>query len=272
MGENRHIGILGTIITIVILILLILLTNVDTSKMSYLKSLGDKISRPFQTGFTNLKNKVTGNDTFFSTMSELKEENKKLKKENQELSENLREYEVIKAENESLKEKMNLTEKYAAYDTISADVINKDISNYGSNLVLNVGTKDGIEEKMTVISDQGLVGYIVKANKETSTVKVITDPASSVSCNISTTNESVLCKGTLENNQTLRVTYIPMDADLIVGDSVETSGVGQIYAKGIHIGIIKEIITTTNSTDRYAIVETAVDFSKLSTVLVITNK
>ena len=35
MGENRHIGILGTIITVIILILLILLTNVDTSKMSY---------------------------------------------------------------------------------------------------------------------------------------------------------------------------------------------------------------------------------------------
>ena len=40
---------------------------------------------------------------------------------------------------------------------------------------------------------------------------------------------------------------------------------------GIHIGTIKEIITTTNATDRYAIVETAVDFSKLNTVLVITG-
>ncbi len=271
MGENRHIGILGTIITVIILILLILLTNVDTSKMSYFKSLGDKISRPIQVGFTNLKNKISGNDTFFATMDELKEENKSLKEKNEELSENMREYEVIKAENELLKEKMNLTEKYSAYQTVSADVINKDISNYGSNLVLNVGSNDGIKEKMTVISDQGLVGYILKVSKDTSTVRVITDPASRVSCNISTTNESVMCQGTLDNDQTLRVTYIPLDADVIVGDSVETSGVGQIYARGIHIGIIKEIITTTNQTDRYAIVETAVDFSKLNTVLVITS-
>jgi len=271
MGENRHIGLLGTIITIVILILLILLTNVDTSKMSYFKSLGDKLSRPIQTAFTNIKNKVSGNDNYFATMDELKNENEKLKKENQELSTSLREYEVIKAENELLKEKMNLTEKYSAYKTVSADVINKDISNYGSNLVLNAGEDDGIKEKMTVISDQGLVGYIVKTSKNTSTVKVITDPASTVSCNISTTDESVICKGTLENNQTLRVTYIPIDADLIVGDSVETSGVGQIYARGIHIGTIKEIITTTNAVDRYAIVETAVDFSKLKTVLIITD-
>ena len=52
---------------------------------------------------------------------------------------------------------MNLTEKYASYSTISADVINKDISNYGSNLVLNVGTNDGVKKGMTVIADQGLV-------------------------------------------------------------------------------------------------------------------
>ena len=269
MGENRHIGVLGTVITVIILILLILLTNVDTSKMSYLKSLGDKITRPVQIGFTTLKNKIAGNDKFFMTMDELRKENENLKEENEKLSETLREHEIIKAENESLKEKINLTEKYSAYDTVSADVINKDVSNYGSNLVLNAGSKDGIKKKMTVISDQGLVGYILKVSKDTSTVKVITDPASMVSCNISTTDESVICKGTLDNDQSLRVTYIPLDADIIVGDSVETSGVGQIYAKGIHIGIIKEIITTTNSTDRYAIVEPAVDFSKLNTVLII---
>lgn len=231
MGENRHIGVLGTIITIVILVLLILLTNVDTSKMSYLSSLGDKISRPIQITFLNLKNKISGNDNYFKKMDELKKENEELKKENEDILNDLREYEIIKAENQSLKEKMNLTEKYAAYSTISADVINRDISNYGSNLTLNVGTDDGIKEKMTVISDKGLVGYIVRTSKKTSIVKVITDPSSTVSCNISTTDESVICKGTLENSQYLRVTYIPIDTDLIVGDSVETSGVGQIFAK-----------------------------------------
>ena len=136
---------------------------------------------------------------------------------------------------------------------------------------MGVGTDDGVKKGMTVIADQGLVGYIISSDKKTSKVKVITDPASTVSCNISTTNESVICKGTLNNTQELRVTYIPMNADLIVGDSVETSGVGGVYVRGIHIGTITEIITTTNITDRYAIVETAVDFSKLKTVLVIKN-
>ncbi len=65
--------------------------------------------------------------------------------------------------------------------------------------------------------------------------------------------------------------YIPTDADLVLEDSIETSGIGGIYPKGILIGKIKEIIEAKNITDRYAIVETAVDFSKLETVLVITK-
>lgn len=65
--------------------------------------------------------------------------------------------------------------------------------------------------------------------------------------------------------------YIPTDADLVIGDAIETSGMGGIYPKGILIGEITEIISTKNITQRYAIVETSVDFSKLETVLVITQ-
>ena len=35
--------------------------------------------------------------------------------------------------------------------------------------------------------------------------------------------------------------YIPTDADLVLEDTIETSGLGGIYPKGIQIGKIKEI-------------------------------
>ena len=73
------------------------------------------------------------------------------------------------------------------------------------------------------------------------------------------------------SNNTLKLMYIPTDADLIIGDTIETSGIGGIYPKGILVGKISEIIQTKNITERYAIIETAVDFSKLETVLVITQ-
>ena len=59
---------------------------------------------------------------------------------------------------------------------------------------------------------------------------------------------------------------------MIQGDNVTTSGIGEIYPQGIHIGTIKEIITTSNIIDRYAIVEPAVDFATVTNVLVVKNK
>ena len=203
------------------------------------------------------------------TMETIIQENEELKKKNSELETVLREFEMLKAENTTLQEYMNLTDKYSSYQTIPAYVINRDVSNFSSTLVLNVGTQDGIRENMTVIADKGLVGHVISVSEKTCKVQVIIDSASTVSSSISTTNESIICKGTLENDQILRASYIPTGAELIQGDSVYTSGIGGIYPKGIIIGTVKEIITTSNITDRYAIVEPSVDFSKIDTVLII---
>ena len=73
------------------------------------------------------------------------------------------------------------------------------------------------------------------------------------------------------SNKILKLIYIPTDADLVIGDTIQTSGMGGIYPKGIKIGKITELSDSKNITQRYAIVETAVDFSKLETVLIITQ-
>ena len=73
---------------------------------------------PIQNGLTYLKNKINGNSTFFTDISNLKEENKQLKDKNAQLEQSLRELENIKTENETLKEYLNLTEKYGEYKTI----------------------------------------------------------------------------------------------------------------------------------------------------------
>ena len=69
----------------------------------------------------------------------------------------------------------------------------------------------------------------------------------------------------------MKAVYIPTDASIAQGDTVETSGLGGIYPKGIYIGKVSKVVNTTNLNDRYAIVETAVNFNKLETVLIITN-
>ena len=271
MYKNKKAEIAGIVITIVILILIVIFSNTD-SEISFLDNAASKLVMPVQNGLTYLKNKISGNSTFFTDINNLKQENEELSKRNSELEQSLRELESIKSENETLKEYLGLTEKYGEYSTVPAYIINKDISNYSKTVVINVGSDDGIKENMTVIADQGLVGHVISVTSDTAKVRTIIDTSSSVSCLLSTTDESIVCKGTLEEESALRAMYIPDDDGIIQGDSIETSGLGGIYPKGIHVGSIKRVVNTQNATDRYAIVETAVDFDKLDTVLVITNQ
>ena len=270
MYKNKKAEIAGIVITIIILILIVVFSNAD-SETSFLENAASKLVMPIQNGLTYLKNGISGNSTFFTDINNLKQENEELKQKNSELEQSLRELENIKSENETLKEYLDLTEKYGEYKTVPAYIINKDISNYSNTIVINVGTDDGIQENMTVIADQGLVGHVISVTNNTAKVRTIVDTSSSVSCSLSTTDESIVCKGTLEEESALKAMYIPDDDGIIQGDSVETSGLGGIYPKGIHVGSIKRVVNTQNATDRYAIVETAVDFDKLDTVLVITN-
>ena len=267
---NKKAEIAGIAITIIILILIVIFSN-TSSDTSFFENAASKLVMPIQNGLTYLKNRISGNSTFFTDINNLKEENEELKQKNSELEQSVRELENIKSENETLKEYLDLTEKYGEYKTIPAYIINKDISNYSKTIVINVGSDDGIEENMTVIADQGLVGHVISVTSDTAKVRTIVDTSSSVSCTLSTTEESIVCKGTLEEDSTLRAMYIPSDEGIIQGDSVVTSGLGGIYPKGIHVGSIERVVNTQNSTDRYAIVKAAVDFEKLDTVLVITN-
>ena len=268
MHKNKRSGLFGIIVTIVILVLIVIFSNREANT-SFFENIANKLVMPMQNGLTYLKNKVSGNSTFFTDINNLKNENQELKDENSKLEQSLRELETIKTENETLKEYLGLTEKYGEYKTVPAYIIDKDISNYSKTIVINIGKNDGIEEKMTVIADEGLVGHVISVTDTTAKVRTIIDTSSSISCLMTTNKDSIVCKGTLDSKSELKAMYIPTDANLIQGDSVETSGLGGIYPKGIHVGTIKKIVSTKNITDRYAVVKTAVDFSKLNTVLVI---
>jgi len=271
MYKKKRYGIVGIIITIIILIILFTLTNTENSNLSYIENLANKLVMPIQNGMTYLKNKINGNSSFFVNVDTLKLENQELHQKNNEYEEKLRELESIKAENETLKQYLNLTKRYSDYKTVPANVINRDISNYSKTIVINVGSKDGIRENMTVIAAEGLVGHVIAVTNDTAKVQTIIDSSSSTSCLLSTSRDSIVCKGVLNDKKNIKAMYIATDATVAQGDTIETSGLGGIYPKGIYVGTISKIENSTDLSNRYALVELGVNFDKLETVLVVTN-
>ena len=242
MEREKKNGIIGVIITTIILILLVIFTNTDSENISIIENIATTVVSPIENGLTYLKNKLKNNDKFFENINELKKENEELKQRNSELEQTLREFEIIKNENDQLKQQLNLAEKYGQFTTVPGTIISRDISNYSKTIVINVGSDNGIKENMTVIADEGLVGYVISVTSKTAKIQTIIDSASATSCLASSTRDSMICKGSVEKKSILKATLIATDANLIQGDSVETSGLGGIYLKGIHVGKIKKVV------------------------------
>ena len=267
MNKKRN-EIIGVVITIIILILLVFLSNLQMEKFSHIENAFSKIIMPIQSGFTYLKNKLQGNEQYFANLETLKKENNDLKQKNSQLEESIRQLEIIQSENKTLKEYLSLSEQYKEYQTVPGYIINKDTSNYSKVFVINIGTNSGIQKNMTVIASEGLVGHVISVTETTAKVQTLIDSSNVVSASLENSRDNVICRGMLENNQ-LKATYISTTATLIKGEKLYTSGMGGIYPKGIYIGTVNKIVETKNITDRYCIIDAAVDFENLETVLVI---
>ena len=89
MYKNKKSGIIGIIVTIVILIVIVFLSNVEVGQLSDAQNVFTSLIMPVQNGLTYLKNKLSGNDSFFTDINRLQEENEELKQKNKELEESL---------------------------------------------------------------------------------------------------------------------------------------------------------------------------------------
>lgn len=269
MYKNKKSGFVGSIITIIILLILVFTTSININNFSGIENIFGKIVTPIQNGLVYLKNNVSKNNSFFESVDTLKEENQKLKQENNELQSKLEELQILKSENAVLREFANLSEQYSEYETVPAYVISKNISNLSEVFIINVGKTSGVYANMAVMGKDGLIGHVISSTDTTAKVQPIIDTASSVSGLLTSSRKNVIAKGQLNSSKNLRIDIVQTDTELIVGDTVETSGLGGIYPKGIKIGTIKEIMETKNVTEKYAILETTVDFENLEYVLVI---
>ena len=78
MYRSKKNGLLGILITVVVLILIVIFSNRETNT-SFFENVANKLVMPVQNGLTYLKNKISGNSTFFTDINNLKTENKNLK-------------------------------------------------------------------------------------------------------------------------------------------------------------------------------------------------
>lgn len=151
----------------------------------------------------------------------------------------------------------------------AAAVIGHDPSPFLRYVVINRGTNDGIRRGMPVVTNQGLVGRVDAVISDAARVQLITDPASTVNVHLKNADTDAILLGSVTGDLTLDM--ISQDADVEAGDLILTSGLGGGYPPDLIVGQVISTRKLDFELFQKATVQPAVDFTRLSIVLVITN-
>lgn len=123
------------------------------------------------------------------------------------------------------------------YSLIAADVISKLTSKIEGNFIVNAGKDEGVEIGMPVIDEVGLVGIVIDAADNFSSVRTLEN----VKLNVAVTNQRSNINGILSwNGQRHVIKNIPTTYDMKVGDRIETSSFSTILPPSIPVGVIEE--------------------------------
>ena len=162
--------------------------------------------------------------------------NEQLAKENEQLKTKLINLSGYKYENERLKELLNYTEKLK-YKYISAKVVGNTSGPFYSSIIIDAGLKHNVKKGQAVVNESGLIGRIIEVGEKSSRVLLLTDINSNIPVITSRSREPAIMSG--NNNDTPRLLYLPNEAKTNEMEIVMTSGDGDVYPYGLHVGVVK---------------------------------
>ena len=277
-NKNRKRKAIIFITTILFLISLIVTSNDN----NLIISLGGNIIGTITTPITKVvyvtSSKIIDGIEFIFGSANMRKENARLNAENIALREQVANMEKVINSSDYLELEYELI-KNSDKKLLKSYIVGLDTSNIYDRFTIDKGKVQGVKVNDTVVQGvigqnntviKGLIGTVTEVGPNYSKVTSITDASTGVSFRNSRTGEIGVVSG--GKNNIIEGYMYNTGADIAVGDSVYTSGLGGIYPPEIYIGKIKEIMTDDNKFKIKVIIESPVDFRNIYRVLIITNE
>ena len=260
---------------IVLLLLSVVLLSFSSGKQRFKPAeWGFQIISVIQQGFASVEGFISGT---INSVSELRE----LQKAYDEIQERVKEYEglekdlrLLQSENQRLFQELGFS-RTLNHSFIPAEVIAKDPVNYFSAIIINKGSRDGVEKNMPVVAFnkglQGLVGRIIEVGPFSSKIQPIYDDLSFVAARLQSSRYEGLVKGGGGENLTLQMNYVKKRArrEIQFGDYVVTSGLNSLFPREIYIGTLTAVGGKEWETSLELQIDPIIEFNRLEYVYIL---
>ena len=196
----------------------------------------------------------------------ISEENNMLRKSNIALTEEISRLREASLEIVRLKKMLDFKQS-SKHELKISSIIGKSMNLVRNNFTLDIGSEDGVELNMPVVSEKGLVGKIINVSDQYSIVEIL----KSKSFRVSAINERSRVNGILlwNGGEKLLLTEVAKTLDMKVGDIIKTSKYSSLFPEDIEIGVISYISYDTCNLFQQIEVSSFVNFSTIEEVFVL---
>ena len=171
-------------------------------------------------------------------LTQIRAENARLRAENKQLHEWYQTAMLLRAENQSLKDLLNVIPE-PDHSYITTRIIADSGSSFVKTVLIEAGQDNSVEEGQAVLGSQGMFGRVIEVGQRASRVLLLNDINSHVPVVIEGANQRAVLAGT--NDDLLHLIHLPPDVLVEKGARIVTSGSGGTFPMGLPIGEVSEI-------------------------------
>ena len=195
-------------------------------------------------------------------------ENEQLKNEMIELKVKLQTYNNLVLEKQKINLLLNSSYTLPNYKAKLAQIKSISQTRLKKQIVINKGSSDGIRKLQVALSSDGVVGQVVQTNPFYSTVRLVNDPTLHIPVKSLKNGSRGVTKGVATTNGGMIIEFLPIDANISIGDIFVTSGIGSIYPSGYPVGKVIEFEKYANTEFLSIKLEPIADMSQVEYILI----
>lgn len=178
--------------------------------------------------------------SLFTTRDDLMEQNDALNARLLILERRALKYAALASENNELRRLMNSSEVLDDR-VIVGEVVAISPDPFSHEIVINKGSRDGVEVGQAILDANGLMGQVQQTSSFTSRVLLVSDSSHAVPVEVVRNGLRGILLGN-GDSRALELVHVPDTADIREGDLLVSSGLGGRFPRGYPVAEVKRII------------------------------
>ena len=146
---------------------------------------------------------------------------------------------ALRAENDRLRDLLEARTQIRDEIRV-AEIMAVDANPYRHNIVIDIGSSDGVYDGQAIIDADGVIGQVLKTGLATSQAILISDPSHALPVEVNRNGLRTIANGTGEFDR-LDLPFLPNNADIRVGDLLVTSGLGGAFPAGYPVAVVSSV-------------------------------